>query len=101
VCWRLGALIGELESAPVVAERLRRSEERKHFHGFGRVHVLLCHEPARFVGAGRKEGEIEGGVPGGCLRESTPTRKARISAEVDAAPSRMQHEGGPACIVAV
>ena len=59
---RVDRLIGELERAVVMAERELGAAITESLHGFGRVHVLVAHEPARLVGADRQDREPERAV---------------------------------------
>ena len=56
------AFVGELEGAPVMAERLLGAQEAHHFDRLLRVHVVVAHEPARLIGADRQQSEAEGPV---------------------------------------
>ena len=46
----------------MMAERKLRAAIDERLHRFGRVHVLVAHEPARLIGADRQDGELEWSV---------------------------------------
>ena len=51
------ALVGEPERAEVHRHAVFGGQREMRLHGFVRVHVLLAHEPARFVGSDGQEGD--------------------------------------------
>src|SRR5690606_7183857 len=52
---RIPAFVGELERAPMVAERIIGAREQKSVNSLIRVLVLVLHEPAWLVGAHRQD----------------------------------------------
>src|SRR3990172_3578824 len=57
--WRMVRLGGQLKRTPVMAQRRGCATELESRHRICRIHVLILHEPPRFVGANRQQGEIE------------------------------------------
>ena len=87
--------VGELERAPMVAERLLGADELKTLHRIVRVHVLRLHEPARLVGA---DGQDARGAARRSARAPPKDRavaEARVADVVDRARGRREHEGAP------
>ena len=59
--------VGQLEGAPVHADRALRAEVEVDAHRLGRIDVLLLHEPARLVGADRNQRDVEAAAGRGGL----------------------------------
>src|SRR5438132_5060762 len=85
----------------MMAERELRSAIKKCLHRLFWVHVLLTHEPARFVGADRQDGEPERPVPLARRAEMGAFAVARIGNVIDAARWRLNDEGRPQRLIAV
>jgi len=59
---RIDCFVGELERAVVVRKRNLRPAVDESLHRLGRVHVLVAHEPARFIGPDRQDCELKRSV---------------------------------------
>jgi hypothetical protein len=89
-------LVGELERAPVDAERRARAQVAVREHRLVRVHVLELHEPARLVGADRQQGEVEAAARGEArARVGEVGRVAGVAGEVDVEAGREQRVAAP------
>src|ERR1700722_15978136 len=88
-------LIGELEDAPVNADRACGFEVLQDLHGFVGIGVLRTHEPARRIGADRDQSQIGATDASPHLMEDVPVAIAGVAREISATTTGAEHEAGP------
>lgn len=76
-------------------ERLFRAQSLEGTDRIVRVHVLLCHKPARLIGPDRQKREIDTAMPCGDAAEDPSVAKGGVAGEVDGPPARFNHEARP------
>jgi hypothetical protein len=87
------ALVGQLETAIVNTDAQARLEIEMRAHGLLRIHVLVAHEPARFVGADREQREVHDTVALAQLLEMPPV--AGVAGEVRLEAAVLNNEAAP------
>src|SRR5690606_10792487 len=55
----IARLVGELERAPVDADRVACADVAMNLHRLGRIDMIVGHEPARLVGADGDQRKVE------------------------------------------
>src|SRR5215475_11989771 len=85
-------LVGQLEGAVMVAEPYLRAAIDQRLHRLGRVHVLVAHEPARFVGSDRQNSQSKRSVALARAAEMPAVTVARVCHEIDTSARRFDHE---------
>src|ERR1700722_3190685 len=88
-------LIGELEDAPVNANRADGFEVLQDLHGFVGIGVLRTHEPARRIGADRDQSQIGPTDASPHLMEDAPVAIAGVARKISATGTGAQHEARP------
>ena len=92
---RVDRFIGQLKRAVVMRQCLLGATIGQRFHGVGRIHVLIAHEPARLIGADRQDRQPQRTVRLPDVAEMLAVAVAGIADDVDLARRRLQHKTCP------
>ena len=94
-CRLLEALVRQLECSPMTTQSGPGVEKLKRLHSFFRIQVLVFHEPARRIGADRKQGQVYPSCVQCRLFEGAAIAKAGVASEVDDVVTEAECEGAP------
>ena len=88
-----------MKRAPMHGHAFTRAEIAVDLHGFSRVAVLFAHEPARFVGADRDEGEVRRAEAGTNIGEQAWVATG-VADEIEPGLAGMEVKAAPEAVAA-